>query len=120
MNSQIRMTFVVVMMLAAMACGKASSPMSPTPTSMSVTIVSGAFMPNPISISVGATVTWTNKDSVAHAIVADGSLFSSGTIAPGNQYSYTFRSAGTFTYHDTTNPGMAGSVAVSGTSQPGY
>jgi len=112
-------TAVAVLVLAtAMACGKASSPTSPTPTTVNATITGGGFTPNPINISVGSTVMWTNKDSVAHSVVADDGSFQSGSIAPNGQYSYAFPSAGTFNYHDAANARMVGTVNVSGSSSP--
>jgi plastocyanin len=113
-----RMTFALILLAAAIACGKGSTPMSPTPSTASVTITSGGFAPNSVSISVGSTVMWTNKDGSAHSVVADGGTFSSGAIAPGGQYSYAFPSAGTFMYHDGSNPSMVGTVTVSGSSSP--
>jgi plastocyanin len=73
---------------------------------------SGAITPNPISVPVGSTVTWMNKDSSAHSVVADGGAFNSGTIAPDGQFSFTFPIAGTFTYHDASNASMSGTVNV--------
>jgi plastocyanin len=117
MVTAMRMTFVVMSLIAAMACGSSSSSTSPTPTTMSAAIVSSGFTPNPISISTGSTVTWTNNDNAPHGIVDDG-VFNSGTIAPGATYSYMFPSAGTFTYHDASNPNVVGTVNVSGSSSP--
>jgi plastocyanin len=118
MTVPMRMAVAVMLLIAATACGSYSSPTSPTATTVNVTITSGGFSPNPIDISVGSTVTWTNNDTSAHAEVADNGVFNSGTIAPGGQFSYTFPTAGTFTYHDTFNPSMVGTVNVSGSSSP--
>jgi plastocyanin len=118
MSVRMRMMFAVMLLTAVTACGKGSSPTSPTPTTVSATIVSGGFNPNPINISVGSTVTWMNNDTVAHTVVADNGAFSSGTIEPGGRYSYLFPSAGTFPYHDASNANMAGVVNVSGSSSP--
>jgi plastocyanin len=107
-----------MLLTAAVACGKGSSPTAPTPTTVNAAIVSGGFTPNPINISVGSTVVWTNMDATAHAVVSDSGAFSSGTIAGGGQYRYTFPSAGTFAYHDPSNANMAGTVNVSGSSSP--
>lgn len=115
--SFLKITLAVTSLTAAIACGS-SSPTTPTPTSMSASIVSGGFTPNPINISVGSTVTWTNMDNAVHAIVADGGAFSSGAIASGGQYAHSFGSAGTFTYHDSANSGMTGTVNVSSSSMP--
>jgi plastocyanin len=111
------MTVVVMSLTAAMACGK-DTPSSPTPMSVTVAIASDGFSPNSINISVGSTVTWTNNDTSAHAEVADGEVFNSGMIAPGGAFSHTFPAAGTFTYRDTVNPNMVGTVVVSGSSSP--
>jgi plastocyanin len=111
-----KVTCVALLLFAAAACGQSST--SPTPMTVTATISSGGFAPNPINISVGSTVTWMNNDTAAHAIVADA--FSSGSIAPGAQYSYMFPSAGTFTYHDASNANMVGTVTVSGSSSSPY
>jgi plastocyanin len=116
MSIRMRMTVAVMFLTAAVACGKGSSPTAPTPTTVTATIVSSGFTPNPINISVGSTVTWMNSDTIAHVIVADNAAFSSGTIASGAQFGYACPSAGMFTYHDASNPNMAGTVNVSGSS----
>jgi len=104
----------------AIGCGS-SSPSSPTngTTGTPVSIVNGsstltttAYSPNPVSISVGGTVTWTNNDSTAHTATADNGSFSSGNIAPGGKFSQTFSTAGTFTYKCTIHPNMVGTVTV--------
>jgi plastocyanin len=101
-------------------CGS-SSPSSPSngPTGTPVSIVSGsstltttAYSPNPVSISVGGTVTWTNNDVTAHTATGDDGSFNSGTMAAGATFSRTFSAAGTFTYHCTIHPGMVGTVTV--------
>jgi plastocyanin len=85
-----------------------------------VSIVPGAFMmtttafsPNPLDIAVGTTVTWVNNDGAGHTSTADGGAWSSPTIAPGGQFSFTFPSAGTFPYHCMIHPNMVGTVNVS-------
>jgi plastocyanin len=118
MFSSIRMMFAVLFLAAALACGKASSPTAPTPTTVNATINAGVFAPDPINISVGSTVVWMNMDNTAHSVVSDTGAFSSGTIAPGGRYSYAFPSAGTFVYHDSSNANMKGTVTVSGSSSP--
>jgi plastocyanin len=118
MSTRMKIAFAVTLLTAAMACGKGSSPNAPTPTTQTAAIVSGGFTPNPINISVGSTVMWTNQDTAAHDIVANDGAFNSGTIAPGGQYGYTFPAAGTFTYHDASNQNMVGTVNVSGSTSP--
>ena len=40
------------------------------------TMTTTAFNPNPITVSVGGTVTWTNNDSTSHTSTANGGAWS--------------------------------------------
>src|SRR2546429_9965080 len=44
---------------------------------------SGCFSPNPITIKVGDTVTWTNNGSVAHTATSNTGAWDTGQIASG-------------------------------------
>ena len=77
------------------------------------------FTPSILNISPGDTVTWTNNDNVDHTIVSGlpyanqiGTIFDSGTIAPGKTYSFTFQDAGTYKYSDKVDKWMIGEVTV--------
>jgi plastocyanin len=76
------------------------------------TLTNTAYAPNPITIGVGATITWTNNDTIAHTSTGDDGSWNSGTIEAGQRFSRTFPAAGTFSYHCTIHPGMVGSVTV--------
>lgn len=80
--------------------------------SQASTLSNTAYAPNPISIAVGDTITWTNNDVVAHTSTGDDGSWNSGTVNPGANFSRTFPSAGTFSYHCTIHPGMVGTVTV--------
>jgi plastocyanin len=69
-------------------------------------------MPDQLSVAVGATVTWTNTDAVAHTSTSDAAGWDSGIVAPGGHFSSSFQTAGTFTYHCAIHPGMVGTVVV--------
>ncbi|HEY2648820.1 MAG TPA: plastocyanin/azurin family copper-binding protein, partial [Puia sp.] len=80
-----------------------------------------AFNPASLSVTAGATVTWTNSDTTIHTVTADDGSFNSGNIAIGATYSRVFNTAGTFSYHCTIHPEMTGKVMVTGsTSGGGY
>ena len=123
----IRLALCSLMLVALAACGSSSSssPASPSSSSSSstsgtpVSIVSGAttlttnaYAPNPITVAVGGSVTWTNNDSITHTSTADGGAWSSGSIAPGGKFTATFSTAGSFKYHCAIHPGMVGTVTV--------
>jgi amicyanin len=72
-----------------------------------------AFAPGTIRVRAGATVTWTNRDSVPHNVTfMNGGA--SGTLGQGQSYSHTFTQPGTYDYHCTFHPGMIGRVVVVG------
>jgi plastocyanin len=76
------------------------------------------FSPMRIQVVLGATVTWTNQDTVAHnvtltpVVMSSSNTWESGLLSPGQSFSYTFTSQGTFQYHCQEDPGMAGVVIV--------
>lgn len=85
---------------------------TPAKNSASVEISNFAMNPDNVTVPKGGKVTWTNKDSVAHTVTANNGEFDSGQIDPGKIWSHTFDTAGTFGYHCTIHPSMAGTIAV--------
>jgi plastocyanin len=85
----------------------------PTATN-AVTIQNYSFTPADITVKQGTTVTWTNKDSVAHTVTeTDGQTGpSSSDVNPGATYTFTFSKAGTYHYHCSIHPEMVGTVTV--------
>jgi plastocyanin len=75
-----------------------------------------AFNPSTITVKSGTTITWTNKDGVAHTVTSDNNLFNSGSIGNGGTYSYTFSTVGTFQYHCSLHPEMTAKVIVTSTT----
>lgn len=115
-----------IFLAGAMAgCGSSRTPTSPstpsTPTTVIVTIPDGAsrlgasaFVPNPVTVSVGTTVTWNNTDpaSSSHDVFAENGAFNSGQFGNGRSFSFTFQSRGTFPYYCARHPTMVGTVIV--------
>lgn len=88
------------------------------------TLAGKAFSPNLINVKVGGTVTWTNKDTIAHTVTSGtgpsdpnkGKEFDSGIstlLTPGKTFSHTFNTAGEFTYFCQVHPTIIGKVVVS-------
>jgi plastocyanin len=71
-----------------------------------------SFQPEVLKVKVGARVTWTNDDAVAHTVTADTNSFASGNLQPGGSFSFTFTRPGTYAYHCSIHPSMHGSVVV--------
>ena len=78
----------------------------------------GCFIPSPVTIDIGATVTWENNDTAAHTSTAGSALdgpsgvFDSSLIMAGSSFSHTFDSAGTYDYFCMVHPWMSGTVIV--------
>ena len=94
-------------------------------TTTSVSIVPGsaslttdAFSPNPIQVSVGTTVTWTNDDAQPHTVNSGengtpSGLFDSPIMPTAATFEYTFTEAGEVPYFCILHPNMVGTVSVS-------
>ena len=72
------------------------------------------FGPSPLTVSKGATVTWTNGDGFDHSIVATDLSFHSQNIGQGATFAYTFDKPGDFTYVCGIHPQMTGTITVTG------
>ncbi len=97
----------------AVSCSKSSDNSGAKgPGSNEVFIQNMAFDPGTITITVNTTVTWTNKDAVAHTVTSDNGSFDSGNIPANGTFSHTFSTAGSFSYHCTIHPYMTGVVKV--------
>jgi plastocyanin len=71
------------------------------------------YVPNPIRVHVGQTVTWTNDDNEAHDVTAENGLFDSGPIAYHRSFSWRATRPGRFPYFCTLHPDMHGVIIVS-------
>jgi plastocyanin len=101
--------------------GGATTGVSIVPGSSSLTDT--AYQPNPVQVSVGDTVTWTNDDTQPHTVTSgqngqpDGKFDSSPNfnplLAPGQTFSHTFTEAGQYPYYCALHPNMVGTVSVS-------
>jgi plastocyanin len=65
-----------------------------------------------ITIKIGQTVKWINEDEHDHKVIADDGSFKSENISSGEEYTYTFKKAGKFSYTCTYHPRMKGTVMV--------
>jgi plastocyanin len=121
-----RRILIVALAAAAAACSSSSSPSPSSTTSpptsgasaaVSIpnnarTLTTSAFGANPLVVSAGTTVTWTNNDTIAHDAAADGGMWNSGILSPGQSFPFRFTTAGTFTYKCTLHPNMVGTITV--------
>ena len=123
--NRLKFSFIVATAMALIAilslssCSGNSNPMNSgggggTPPPANAVNISGfAFSPASISIKAGVKLTWTNKDGTTHTVTSDNGAFtSSGDLATGDTYEFTFMTAGTYHYHCAIHPAMKGTVTV--------
>jgi nitrite reductase (NO-forming) len=84
----------------------------------SSSLTTDAYAPNPVQVSTGATVTWSNDDSQPHTATSGENAtpdqrFDSGIMAPAATFEYTFTEAGEYPYFCLLHPNMVGTVSVS-------
>jgi hypothetical protein len=99
--------------------GKTQSPPPPPPPPPPGNTVAAtvglAFTPNSLSINAGENVTFAFS-SVAHNVTFDTPDAATPADIPGNNSNVSiqraFSTAGTYRYHCTIHPGMAGSIVV--------
>jgi plastocyanin len=89
-----------------------------TPTGSTETIeMTGEwlFAPARLEITPGTTVTWINKSPIVHSVALDDpSHTASELLDPGQSFSVTFDTPGTYHYRCSPHPGMEGTVMVAG------
>ena len=105
-----------------------NSTSSTTPTTVQLTPAKGStqvvkiitnsdgsygFSPSMLAIKVGTTVIWKDVSSVAHTVTSDdGTTFDSGTVPGGSTFRFTFKAAGSFSYHCNIHPYMRATIVV--------
>lgn len=67
-----------------------------------------------LTVSVGTTVTWTNRDDIPHTVVSteDPKAFKSKALDTDEKFSFTFSKPGTYPYFCSIHPKMTGKVIV--------
>jgi LPXTG-motif cell wall-anchored protein len=106
-----RILYLAILSMAAMLI---SAPAVSAQDEMTVSIQDFFFDPDQLSVAPGTTVTWVNEGQAPHTTTADDGTWDSGTLQPGEDFSFTFDQPGTYTYHCSIHPEMTASVKVSG------
>ena len=71
------------------------------------------FSPNPIVVTAGSTVTWTNATGATHSATSDTGAWTTGNVGAGaTSAAVTFNTPGSYGYHCAIHPFMTGTVLV--------
>ena len=71
-----------------------------------------AFIPGEITVVPGTTVTWVNNEAMPHTVVDVNKGFRSKTLVKDAKFSFTFTTAGDYSYLCSIHPNMKGKVIV--------
>ncbi|WP_149359532.1 cupredoxin domain-containing protein [Lolliginicoccus suaedae] len=81
------------------------------PVQRTVDIIGFEFEPGTLTVPVGSTITWVQKDDSLHTVdFTDGT--ESGDLTQGQSYSRTFTEPGTYDYVCFYHPRMTATVIV--------
>ena len=72
------------------------------------------FNPATLTVPVGATVTWVNRDDVPHTATntSKPKQFDSGALDTEDRYSHAFTEPGTYPYYCAIHPKMTAQIIV--------
>ena len=119
MKRSLSVAVLAVMMVIGFAvvgaCRKSSTTHAQEKTSPpEVKIDNFSFGPATLTVSVGTTLTWTNRDDIPHTVVStdDSKTFKSKPLDTDDKFSFTFSKAGTYAYFCSIHPKMTGKVIV--------
>ena len=101
---------VLTLLLSAGSPGRSVN--TAEPASAEVKVDNFSFGPATLTVAVGTTVTWTNRDDIPHTIVSTDKVFKSKVLDTDEKFSFTFSKAGTYPYFCSIHPKMTGSVVV--------
>ena len=102
---------IAVLLLLAGSPSVSANDQAVAPTA-EVKIDNFSFGPQTVTVPVGATVTWTNRDDIPHTVVSTDGVFKSKVRDTDEKFSYTFAKAGTYPYFCSIHPKMTGTVVV--------
>jgi plastocyanin len=105
---------VVITAIALLLTGSPNATANDQPSSANaeIQIENFSFGPQTVTVPVGATVTWTNRDDTPHTVVSTDGVFKSKVRDTDEKFSYTFTTAGAYPYYCSVHPKMTGQIIV--------
>lgn len=113
MRSSLCAAVVFVALGWGLAATDGSSPSAPRKAAAAqVKIDNFSFGPETLTVAVGTTVTWTNRDDIPHTVVSTDGAFKSKVLDTDETFTFTFSKAGSYPYFCSIHPKMTGKVLV--------
>jgi plastocyanin len=96
---------ILALLLTAVAAGA-------PPAATVVEIRDYQYVPAVLTVAVGTTVTWINRDEDAHSVVSESARFHSNALDTGETFAFTFAVAGTYQVSCSLHSRMTSTVIV--------
>jgi plastocyanin len=77
-----------------------------------VDIQDSKYLPPTLTVPVGTTVRWTNRDEETHTVTSTTGLFGSAGLDLGEEYTHTFTAPGVYPYTCDLHSFMQGTIIV--------
>ena len=70
------------------------------------------YSPVPLTVKVGATVTWINHDDIPHTVDSTQGKFKSAALDTDDKFEFKFTEAGEYPFYCRIHPKMTGKIIV--------
>lgn len=90
----------------------AAAPAAAASHTVTVEIKDFMYAPRTITVAMGTTVTWRNRDAEPHTIRGADELLRSGALDQDDTYSVRFDKPGTYRYGCSIHPQMSATIIV--------
>ena len=105
--------FIMAALILACCVAPGAAQRAPKPVVHRIVIDATSFSETSLTIRIGDTVEWLNKDVIPHTATATGKGgFDSGVIPAGQSWRHTFEKAGRLPYVCTFHPTMKATLRV--------
>jgi plastocyanin len=111
-NAGLAAVVAVTICLLAVGSGNTLAKAQANTAVVEVKIDNFSFGPGTVTVPVGTTVVWTNRDDIPHTVVSDDKVFKSRVLDTDEKFSFTFTKPGSYPYFCSLHPKMTGKVVV--------
>src|SRR6478672_2898527 len=105
-------SFPIIALAAVLAAATGLSAASAGGHVTEIAIDGTRFQPRDVTVAVGDTVVWTNKDPFPHNVSSQAGGFQSKNLNPDQSFRFRATKRGTFSYVCTLHPTMAAVIHV--------
>jgi plastocyanin len=107
-----RVALVAALVLLCVSTGQTSAANASKASVHTVAMDGTGFQPAELTVQVGDSIVWVNKDPFPHTVTSVAGGFDSHQIDPGKSWKYTAAKKGEFPYACVFHPTMKATLRV--------